>query len=130
MSNGFPERIYPLVRVHLALRVPGMRDADSLDRGRANVTRRRLAIAAALSLLLSVATGWAWYSTARFTFEDPTMPSPDLYVIESRPWLGWLSVALIVSGIVLLVVRDFFPNRPGRAQQAGTANQEECFAHD
>jgi hypothetical protein len=73
------------------------------------MTRRRLAIASALSLLLCLATAWAWYSTARFTFEDPAMPGPDLYVLKSHPWLGWLSVSLLGGGIVLLVIRDFFP---------------------
>lgn len=86
--------------------------------------RRRLAIAAALSLLLCVATGWAWYSTARFTFEDSSMPSPDLYVLESHPWLGWLSISLLVSSIVLMVIRDFFP--PPFAERVNEARCQRC----
>jgi hypothetical protein len=72
--------------------------------------RRLFTILSVLSLLLCVGTAWAWHSTARFTFEDPTMPSPGVYILGSYPWLGWLSVGLFVTAMVMLIIRIDFPH--------------------
>ena len=48
---------------------------------------------------LSVSMAVLWLCTLQLTFENPAMPGPGFYVVGSVPWLGWLSVVLLTTGV-------------------------------
>jgi hypothetical protein len=61
--------------------------------------RHPFAILAGLSILLSIGFAVAWLMTIRITFENPSMPSPDIYIVGSIPALGWLSLFSLAIAI-------------------------------
>jgi hypothetical protein len=38
------------------------------------------------------------------------MPSPGVYILKSYPWLGWLSVGLFITAMVMLIIRIDIPH--------------------
>jgi hypothetical protein len=83
--------------------------------------RRLFTLLSVLSLVLCVGTAWAWYSTTRLTIDDPTMPSPGIYILTPYPWLGWLSIGLFVTAMVMLIIRIDYPHLLG-----GRTNPGHC----
>lgn len=73
------------------------------------VKRRAFTVASAVSLLLFLVSALVWVSTVRLLVSDPTMPSPNLYVLSSKPWTGWVSLLLLVATVILLAMRRKLP---------------------
>lgn len=67
--------------------------------------RRLFTVLSAVAFVLCAAAAVLWVSTLQITFENPAMPDPGFYLVGSIPWLGWLSVGLLIAALGFLAAQ-------------------------